>query len=52
MDVEKILERLVDLQYQRGEFGFHRGTFRVRGDTVDVHPAYQDDSSPKQPVEF
>jgi len=39
---EQIISRLVDLQYTRGEFGFHRGTFRVRGDTISVYPAYRD----------
>lgn len=39
---EQIVDRLVDLQYQRGDFGFHRGTFRVRGDSVEVYPAYED----------
>ena len=45
MKIERnqILERLVDLQYERGDFGFHRGTFRVRGDTIDIFPAYQDE---------
>lgn len=37
-----ILERLTDLQYERNEYGFHRGTFRVRGETVDLFPAYMD----------
>ncbi|MAG59404.1 excinuclease ABC subunit B [Candidatus Woesebacteria bacterium] len=37
-----ILKRLVELQYERGDFGFFRGTFRVRGDNVDVFPAYED----------
>lgn len=41
---KQILDRLVDLQYERGDFGFHRGTFRVRGDTVDILPAYQDEA--------
>ncbi|MCS7092307.1 MAG: excinuclease ABC subunit UvrB, partial [Patescibacteria group bacterium] len=40
---EQIIDRLVQLQYSRGDFGFHRGTFRVRGDTIDVYPAYSDD---------
>ena len=35
----QVLDRLVDLQYERGDFGFHRGTFRVRGDNIDVYPA-------------
>ena len=39
---EQIIDRLIDLQYERGDFGFHRGTFRVRGDTIDIYPAYQD----------
>lgn len=39
---ESILERLVQLQYERSDFGFHRGTFRVRGDTIDLFPAYED----------
>lgn len=39
---EAILKRLVELQYERGDFGFHRGTFRVRGDMVDIFPAYED----------
>jgi len=38
----QIIDRLLDLQYERSEFGFHRGTFRVRGETVDIYPAYQD----------
>ncbi len=39
----EIIDKLIDLQYERGDFGFHRGTFRVRGDTVDIYPAYQDE---------
>jgi excinuclease ABC subunit B len=38
----QVIERLIDLQYTRGDFGFHRGTFRVRGDSIDIYPAYQD----------
>lgn len=41
---EQIIDRLIDLQYERSDFGFHRGTFRVRGDTIDVYPAYQDEA--------
>ena len=40
----QVIDRLVDLQYERSDFGFHRGTFRVRGDLIDVHPAYLDDA--------
>jgi len=39
----QVIERIVDLQYERSDFGFNRGTFRVRGDTVDVYPAYLDE---------
>lgn len=39
---EQILERLIDLQYERNDYGFKRGTFRVRGESIDVFPAYED----------
>ncbi|MFH2130597.1 MAG: excinuclease ABC subunit UvrB [bacterium] len=41
-DRGEILGRLVDIQYQRNDMDFHRGTFRVRGDTVEIYPAYDD----------
>ncbi len=41
---ESIFERLVSLQYERSDFGFHRSTFRVRGDAIDIFPAYTDTS--------
>ncbi|MCX8036186.1 MAG: excinuclease ABC subunit UvrB [Candidatus Sumerlaeia bacterium] len=37
-----VLRRLVDIQYQRNDTDFYRGTFRVRGDVVDVFPAYEE----------
>ncbi len=37
-----IIDHLLSLQYERNDYGFNRGTFRVRGDTIDVYPAYQD----------
>src|SRR3990167_9112951 len=40
---DQIINRLIDLQYERGDFGFHRGTFRVMGDTIDIYPSYQDE---------
>lgn len=40
---EQIIDRLVDLQYERGDFGFHRGTFRIRGNSIDIFPAYQEE---------
>lgn len=39
---DTIFERLVQLQYERSDFGFHRGTFRVRGEVIDIFPAYDD----------
>lgn len=41
---EQIIDRVVDLQYERSEFGFERGTFRVRGNAIDVFPAYMDEA--------
>jgi len=41
---QQIIDRLIDLQYERSDFGFYRGTFRVRGDTIDIFPAYQDEA--------
>ena len=37
-----ILKGLVDIQYKRNDYVFERGTFRVRGDTVEVFPAYEE----------
>jgi excinuclease ABC subunit B len=39
---KEFLHRLVAIQYKRGDGDFHRGTFRVRGDVVDVYPAYEE----------
>src|ERR1700722_11929754 len=36
---DKLLRQLTDIQYQRNDIDFHRGTFRVHGDVVDVFPA-------------
>lgn len=36
---DKLMRQLTDIQYQRNDIDFHRGTFRVRGDVVDVFPA-------------
>ncbi len=40
---DALLRRLVDLQYERNDVDFHRGTFRVRGDTVEVFPSFAED---------
>lgn len=40
--LEPVTRRLVDIQYSRGDFDFGRGQFRLRGDILEVHPAYED----------
>jgi excinuclease ABC subunit B len=42
LDREVLLRRLVDVQYARNDLAFTRGTFRVRGDTVEVFPVYEE----------
>ncbi len=42
IDRDRVLRKLVDIQYQRNDYDFHRGTFRVRGDTIEVFPAYEE----------
>ena len=39
---DELLRRLVDIQYDRNDIDFHRGTFRVRGDIVEIFPAYEE----------
>ena len=39
---DAMLRKLVDMQYQRNDVDFHRGTFRVRGDVVEIFPAYEE----------
>ena len=41
----KLLRRLVNIQYRRSDSDFHRGTFRVRGDVVEVFPIQEDDKA-------
>ena len=50
IDRDQVLRKLVDIQYQRSDYDFHRGTFRVRGDVLEVFPAYEDRSSVR--IEF
>ncbi len=45
-----LLRRLVDIQYERNDIDFHRGTFRVRGDVVEIFPAYEESTAIR--VEF
>src|SRR6185437_13886981 len=41
-DRDHVLRKLVDIQYQRNDYDFHRGTFHARGDVVEVFPAYEE----------
>ncbi|WP_106087945.1 excinuclease ABC subunit UvrB [Enhygromyxa salina] len=50
LDRDVLLRRLVAMHYERNDVDFHRGTFRVRGDVVEVFPAYEDDSAVR--IEF
>ncbi|MBI3399530.1 MAG: excinuclease ABC subunit UvrB [Deltaproteobacteria bacterium] len=38
---DEVLKRLVEIQYKRNDYDFYRGTFRVRGDVVEIFPAYE-----------
>ncbi len=42
LDRNTFLHNLVEVQYERNDIDFHRGTFRVRGDCVEVFPAYEE----------
>jgi len=48
--LRRLLRELVDIQYQRNDLDFHRGTFRVRGDIVEIFPTYEGDAALR--VEF
>jgi excinuclease ABC subunit B len=52
MEIERdrVLRKLVDIHYQRSDYDFHRGAFRVRGDVVEVFPSYEDSSAVR--IEF
>ena len=47
---DELLKRLVEIQYERNDIDFHRGTFRVRGDIVEIFPPYEDEQALR--VEF
>ncbi len=42
IDRDRVLRKLVEIQYNRNDIDFHRGTFRVRGDVLEVFPVHQD----------
>ncbi|MBW2314554.1 MAG: excinuclease ABC subunit UvrB [Deltaproteobacteria bacterium] len=50
LDRDKLLRRLVDMLYTRNDLDFHRGTFRVRGDVVEIFPQYEAEQAVR--VEF
>jgi len=50
MQRDEMLRRLVEIQYERNDIDFHRGTFRVRGDVVEIFPAYEEERALR--VEF
>ena len=39
MSMDALITRLVEVQYERNDYDFHRGTFRVRGDVLEIIPA-------------
>jgi excinuclease ABC subunit B len=41
-DRDAVLRKLIEIQYERNDMDFHRGTFRVRGDVVEIFPAYEE----------
>ncbi len=45
MNRETLLHELIEMHYERNDYDFHRGVFRVRGDRVDIYPAYEDDEA-------
>jgi excinuclease ABC subunit B len=50
IDRQEMLKKLVEIQYKRNDVDFHRGTFRVRGDVVEIYPAYEEERAIR--VEF
>ena len=48
--LDKILAKLVEMQYERNDYDFHRGTFRVRGDVLEIFPAYEESEAVR--IEF
>ncbi|MDA8126377.1 MAG: excinuclease ABC subunit UvrB [Deltaproteobacteria bacterium] len=42
---DEILARLVEIQYERNDIDFHRGTFRVRGDVIEIFPPYEEEQA-------
>ena len=47
---DRFIRSLIDIQYERNDLDFHRGTFRVRGDTIEVFPPYEEERAVR--IEF
>jgi excinuclease ABC subunit B len=47
---EDVVRKLVEIQYERNDYDFHRGTFRVRGDVLEIFPAYEEERAVR--IEF
>ncbi|MDR1577208.1 MAG: excinuclease ABC subunit UvrB [Deltaproteobacteria bacterium] len=43
--LQSVMARLVEMQYERNDYDFHRGTFRTRGDVLEIFPAYEEDEA-------
>ncbi|MDR2387368.1 MAG: excinuclease ABC subunit UvrB [Deltaproteobacteria bacterium] len=50
IELSKVLRKLVEMQYERNDFDFHRGVFRLKGDVLEIFPAYEEDKAVR--VEF
>ncbi|MGK5083073.1 excinuclease ABC subunit UvrB [Bdellovibrionota bacterium FG-1] len=50
MKRQDVLKKLIEIQYKRNDVDFHRGTFRVRGDVIEIFPAYEEERAIR--VEF
>lgn len=50
LDIRYVMKKLIEMQYMRNDYDFFRGTFRVRGDIIDIFPAYEDSKAIR--VEF
>lgn len=50
LDIRDVMKKLIEMQYIRNDYDFYRGTFRVRGDVIDIFPAYEDNKAIR--VEF
>ena len=44
-DRDEVMAKLIEIQYDRNDMDFHRGTFRVRGDVLEIIPAYESDTA-------